>query len=171
RKNGVRARPVEPNGSGPSPPAQPSGRSPWGPATRVVPRVTPVPGNPASRQRRALVPSTHRYPNVPSQPDLPALEREILERWARGDTFRRSVEARDAGPNGANEFVFYDGPPFANGLPHYGHLLTGFVKDVVPRYQTMKGRRVERRFGWDCHGLPVEMEVEKELRVRGRGAV
>jgi isoleucyl-tRNA synthetase len=69
------------------------------------------------------------------------------------------------------EYVFYDGPPFANGLPHYGHLLTGYVKDVVPRYQTMRGHRVERRFGWDTHGLPVEMEVEKELEVRGRAAI
>jgi isoleucyl-tRNA synthetase len=61
------------------------------------------------------------------------------------------------------EFVFYDGPPFANGLPHYGHLLTGFIKDIFARYQTMKGKKVERRFGWDTHGLPVEMETEKEL--------
>ncbi len=63
--------------------------------------------------------------------------------------------------------MFYDGPPFANGLPHYGHLLTGFVKDAVPRYQTMRGRRVERRFGWDCHGLPAEVEAERELGLSG----
>ena len=67
--------------------------------------------------------------------------------------------------------MFYDGPPFANGLPHYGHLLTGYVKDVVPRYQTMRGHRVERRFGWDCHGLPAEMQTEKELGVSGRVAI
>ena len=78
----------------------------------------------------------------------------------------RSSRARRAS-DGSNEFVFYDGPPFANGLPHYGHLLTGFVKDVVPRYQTMRGQRVERRFGWDCHGLPAEIEAEKELGVSG----
>ena len=72
---------------------------------------------------------------------------------------RRARPATD----GANEFVFYDGPPFANGLPHYGHLLTGYVKDVVPRFRTMQGRRVERRFGWDCHGLPAEVEAEKQL--------
>ncbi len=77
---------------------------------------------------------------------------------------RLARPARD----GANEYVFYDGPPFANGLPHYGHLLTGFVKDAVPRYQTMRGRRVERRFGWDCHGLPAEVEAEKELGLSGR---
>ncbi|MBV9752216.1 MAG: isoleucine--tRNA ligase, partial [Hyphomicrobiales bacterium] len=71
----------------------------------------------------------------------------------------------------SNEFVFYDGPPFANGLPHYGHLVTGFVKDLVPRYQTMRGRHVERRFGWDCHGLPAELEVEKETGVSGRNAI
>ena len=72
----------------------------------------------------------------------------------RGRHLPGSIDQRPAGEHGANEFVFYDGPPFANGLPHYGHLLTGFVKDAVPRYQTMRGHRVERRFGWDCHGLP-----------------
>lgn len=95
---------------------------------------------------------------IPASPNLPAMEREILDYWARDDTFRASVEKNEAGENGANEFVFYDGPPFANGLPHYGHLLTGYAKDVVPRYQTMRGRRVERRFGWDTHGLPAELE-------------
>ncbi len=70
-----------------------------------------------------------------------------------------------------NEFVFYDGPPFANGLPHYGHLLTGYIKDIFARYQTMKGKKVERKFGWDTHGLPVEMEVEKELGVSGQIAI
>jgi isoleucyl-tRNA synthetase len=114
---------------------------------------------------------TRPYPEVPTQPRLPELETRILAHWREHDIFRRSVEARPAGPDGANEFVFYDGPPFANGLPHYGHLLTGYVKDVVPRYQTMRGRRVERRFGWDCHGLPAEMEVEKELGVAGRAAI
>src|SRR5262249_37770704 len=72
---------------------------------------------------------------------------------------------------GKNEFVFYDGPPFANGLPHYGHLLTGYVKDIVPRYQTMRGRRVERRFGWDCHGLPAEMEAEEQIGLSGRQTI
>jgi hypothetical protein len=92
----------------------------------------------------------------------------VLARWQEHATFRHSVENRPAGQNGSNEYVFFDGPPFANGLPHYGHLLTGFVKDVVPRYHTMRGRRVERRFGWDCHGLPAEMEAEKELKISGR---
>ena len=104
------------------------------------------------------------YPQVASRADYPAIERAILARWEQEDTFARSVENRPE----SDPYLFYDGPPFANGLPHYGHLLTGYVKDVVPRYQTMRGRRVERRFGWDCHGLPAEMESEKELGVSGR---
>ncbi len=79
----------------------------------------------------------------------------------------RSSARSTSGPTD-DEYVFYDGPPFANGLPHYGHFLTGYVKDVVPRYQTMRGHRVERRFGWDCHGLPAEMEAEQQLGVSGR---
>ena len=102
------------------------------------------------------------------KPDFVAIEERILARWAEEDTFARSVEER---AGGENEYVFYDGPPFANGLPHYGHLLTGYVKDVIPRYQTMRGRRVERRFGWDCHGLPPEMEAEKELGLSGRKSI
>ncbi|HKD97132.1 MAG TPA: isoleucine--tRNA ligase [Micromonosporaceae bacterium] len=102
---------------------------------------------------------------VPASPSLPAVERAVLDYWAGDKTFQASVDAREAGPRGSNEFIFYDGPPFANGLPHYGHLLTGYVKDVVPRYQTMRGRRVERRFGWDCHGLPAEVEAEKQLGI------
>ncbi len=108
---------------------------------------------------------------VPGQPSFPRVEREVLDFWQRDDTFRASVEARKAGDNGSNEFVFYDGPPFANGLPHYGHLLTGYVKDVVPRYKTMRGRRVERRFGWDCHGLPAEVEAEKQLGITAKSEI
>ncbi len=110
------------------------------------------------------------YPHVEAQPNLPALETAVLANWRRDNTFQASLDAR---PHGSapglsdNEFVFYDGPPFANGLPHYGHLLTGFVKDAVPRYQTMRGRRVDRRFGWDCHGLPAEVEAEKQLGISG----
>jgi isoleucyl-tRNA synthetase len=111
------------------------------------------------------------YPKVDSQPNFPALENETLEFWATDGTFQASIDQRDAGTNGANEYVFYDGPPFANGLPHYGHLLTGFVKDAVPRYQTMQGKRVERRFGWDCHGLPAEAEAERQLEISGRQAI
>jgi isoleucyl-tRNA synthetase len=108
------------------------------------------------------------YPKVDAKPDFPAIERRILAQWQAERTFERSVECREGG---ANEYLFFDGPPFANGLPHYGHLLTGYVKDVVPRYQTMRGHRVERRFGWDCHGLPAEMAAEKELNVSGRRAI
>ena len=108
-----------------------------------------------------------RYPTVPAQPRYPSLEEQILAFWQEDRTFEDSVELH--GPE--TEYVFYDGPPFANGLPHYGHLLTGFVKDAVPRFKTMRGRRVERRFGWDCHGLPAEMAAEKELGLSGRQAV
>jgi isoleucyl-tRNA synthetase len=117
---------------------------------------------------RPLRPAAHEpYPEVPAQPRYPALEERTLSHWRDDRTFEASVELHPP----ETEFVFYDGPPFANGLPHYGHLLTGFVKDAVPRYQTMRGRRVERRFGWDCHGLPAEMEAERELGVSGRRAV
>jgi isoleucyl-tRNA synthetase len=107
------------------------------------------------------------YPSVDPKPNFPQLEEEILSIWAKNATFEQSVAARESGSDGDNEFVFYDGPPFANGLPHYGHLLTGFVKDAIPRYQTMRGRRVERRFGWDCHGLPAEVKAEQELGISG----
>jgi isoleucyl-tRNA synthetase len=104
------------------------------------------------------------YPEVPATPNYPAMEEATLAYWQSDGTFAASVAQRDI----ANEYVFYDGPPFANGMPHYGHLLTGFVKDALPRYQTMRGRRVERRFGWDCHGLPAETEAQRELGVSGR---
>ncbi|MBV9521081.1 MAG: isoleucine--tRNA ligase [Hyphomicrobiales bacterium] len=114
----------------------------------------------------------HIYPPAEQNPSFSAIEKEILERWRRDRIFEASVANRPRVVNGkSNEFVFYDGPPFANGLPHYGHLVTGFVKDLVPRYQTMRGRHVERRFGWDCHGLPAELEVEKETGVSGRNAI
>ena len=106
------------------------------------------------------------YPVVGS-PDFPEVERRVLARWKADDSFKSSIEMRP--PD--TEYVFYDGPPFANGLPHHGHLLSGYVKDVVPRYQTMRGHRVDRRFGWDCHGLPAEMEAERELGVSGRAAI
>ena len=108
------------------------------------------------------------YPKPPGgAPDFPALERDVLAYWAADDTFRASVERRD----GAPEYVFYDGPPFANGLPHYGHLLTGYVKDIVPRYRTMRGDKVERRFGWDTHGLPAELEVQRQLGITDKAQI
>ena len=103
---------------------------------------------------------------VPASPRFPEVEERVLAYWEADGTFAASVEQREAGTDGDNEFVFYDGPPFANGLPHYGHLLTGYVKDVVPRYQTMRGRRVERRFGWDTHGLPAELEAMRQLGLK-----
>ena len=110
-------------------------------------------------------------PTVPATPRFPTIEDGVRAYWDADGTFLASVEARTAGTDGSNEFVFYDGPPFANGLPHYGHLLTGYVKDVVPRYQTMRGRRVERRFGWDCHGLPAEVEAEKQLGISHKSEI
>ncbi|MDR2453078.1 MAG: isoleucine--tRNA ligase, partial [Bifidobacteriaceae bacterium] len=105
--------------------------------------------------------------DVPASPNFPALEHETLAYWGRDKTFQASIDQR----SGAREFVFYDGPPFANGLPHYGHLLTGYVKDVVPRFRTMRGARVERRFGWDCHGLPAEIEAERELGIKHKSEI
>ncbi|MBV9640259.1 MAG: isoleucine--tRNA ligase [Mycobacteriaceae bacterium] len=100
-------------------------------------------------------------------PNFPALELQVLDYWQADDTFRASIARRE----GAPEYVFYDGPPFANGLPHYGHLLTGYVKDIVPRYRTMRGDKVERRFGWDTHGLPAELEVERQLGITDKSQI
>jgi isoleucyl-tRNA synthetase len=132
------------------------------------------------------------YPDANQNLDFSKMEEDVLKFWRDEKIFEKSVEMRNFANEldedntspvvnpcslkehkncrhekiEKNEFVFYDGPPFANGLPHYGHLLTGFIKDLVARYQTMKGKKVERRFGWDTHGLPVEMETEKELTKR-----
>lgn len=92
------------------------------------------------------------------------MEENILKFWEENNIFKKTIEQR----RGNEEYVFYDGPPFATGLPHYGHIVAGTIKDVIPRYQTMKGKMVERRFGWDCHGLPVEYEMEKELNISGK---
>jgi isoleucyl-tRNA synthetase len=99
-------------------------------------------------------------PVTPS-PRFPDIERDVLAFWAQDGTFQASIDQRE----GAPEWVFYDGPPFANGLPHYGHLLTGYAKDVFPRYQTMRGKQVQRRFGWDTHGLPAELEAMRQLGI------
>ncbi len=103
---------------------------------------------------------------VPS-PDFPAIEREVLEFWKHDGTFQASIDQRE----GAPEWVFYDGPPFANGLPHYGHLLTGYAKDLFPRFQTMRGHQVHRRFGWDTHGLPAELEAERQLGITDKSEI
>ena len=122
--------------------------------------------------QKTAAPIHSHYPQVEANPDFAKLEHEVLAHWKAGQLFQRSVAQRPAHVDGHNnEFIFYDGPPFANGLPHYGHLLTGFVKDLFARYQTQRGKRVERRFGWDCHGLPAEMGAEKELGISGRNAI
>ncbi|MFT4201189.1 isoleucine--tRNA ligase [Gordonia sp. (in: high G+C Gram-positive bacteria)] len=104
---------------------------------------------------------------TPRAPRFPDIEQSVLDYWDADDTFAASIANRADAP----EFVFYDGPPFANGLPHYGHLLTGYVKDVVPRFQTMLGKRVERRFGWDTHGLPAELEAERQLGITDKSQI
>ncbi|AIT61451.1 isoleucine--tRNA ligase [Corynebacterium doosanense] len=98
---------------------------------------------------------------------FPDMEENVLKYWAENDTFKASLDNRSE----AEEFVFYDGPPFANGLPHYGHLLTGYVKDIIPRYKTMRGFHVPRVFGWDTHGLPAELEAEKQLGITDKGQI
>ncbi len=107
---------------------------------------------------------TRYYADVKAKPDFVEVEKQVLKFWEEDKTFEKSVHNRD----GAAEFVFYDGPPFANGTPHYGHIMVSYVKDVVARFQTMNGKKVERRLGWDCHGLPAEMSAEKQLGVSGR---
>ncbi|MEO6942791.1 MAG: isoleucine--tRNA ligase [Terrimesophilobacter sp.] len=110
--------------------------------------------------------ATGAEPLNPS-PRFPELEERILAFWGKDDTFRASVAQRE----GAPEWVFYDGPPFANGLPHYGHLLTGYAKDLFPRFQTMRGKQVHRRFGWDTHGLPAELEAERQLGITDKSQI
>lgn len=95
------------------------------------------------------------------------MEQQVLRCWDLDQTFQASCDNRETSP----EYVFYDGPPFANGLPHYGHLLTGYVKDIIPRYKTMRGYKVARVFGWDCHGLPAELEAEKQLGIKDKGQI
>ncbi len=104
------------------------------------------------------------YKQVDPRVSFPLMEEEILKFWKDKDIFKRSIEQRE----GAEEYIMFDGPPFATGLPHFGHFVPGTIKDIFPRYQTMKGKKVERRFGWDCHGLPVEFEMEKELGISGK---
>lgn len=100
---------------------------------------------------------------VNNKVEFPKMEEDVLKLWSEKDIYKKSIEQRPAD----NEYVFYDGPPFATGLPHFGHFVPGTIKDAIPRYQSMKGKRVIRRFGWDCHGLPVESEMEKTIGVSG----
>lgn len=108
-------------------------------------------------------PSSAATSPAASTPDFPAMELAVLKFWQETDAFKKSVEMRPEN----KPYVFYDGPPFATGLPHYGHLLGSTSKDVIPRYWTMKGYRVERIWGWDCHGLPIENMIEKQLGIKG----
>lgn len=104
------------------------------------------------------------YNPVDPKVDFPKMEESVLKFWEENDIFKKSMKQRE----GCSEYVFYDGPPFATGLPHFGHFVPGTIKDIYPRYMTMKGKLVDRRFGWDCHGLPVEYEMEKELKISGK---
>ena len=112
-------------------------------------------------------PRTEEFGKYATSPKFPELEEKVLSFWGKDETFQASLSQRE----GSEEYVFYDGPPFANGLPHYGHLLTGYVKDIVPRYRTMRGNLVSRVFGWDCHGLPAELEAEKQLGIKDKGQI
>jgi isoleucyl-tRNA synthetase len=107
------------------------------------------------------------FATVPNEIDFPADERRILAFWKDRKIFEQTLQGRDSAP----VFVFYEGPPTANGLPHNGHVLTRVIKDLFPRYKTMRGFRVPRKAGWDTHGLPVEVEVEKELRIHGKAEI
>ncbi len=104
---------------------------------------------------------------VAPSPRFPEIEQRVLDFWKKDATFQASIDQRE----GAPEWVFYDGPPFANGLPHYGHLLTGYAKDLFPRFQTMRGKQVHRRFGWDTHGLPAELEAMKQLGINEKSQI
>ena len=104
------------------------------------------------------------FDKIDPKQNLPELESKILEFWKKNEIFNKQVEQRPKG----DKYVFYDGPPFITGLPHYGHLLGSISKDVIPRFHAMKGKRVERRWGWDCHGLPIESKVEKELGIKNK---
>ena len=104
---------------------------------------------------------------LPAQVDLPALERRVLERWERDRVFARSLEQTADG----EPWVFYEGPPTANGRPGAHHVLSRVFKDIFPRYQTMRGKLVERKGGWDCHGLPVEIAVQKELGISNKAEI
>lgn len=139
----------------------------------TYPRPSTRPGTtsfgPAADASTGSAPGSEPQPQstVAPSPRFPQIEREVLDFWERDDTFRASIAQRD----GAPEWVFYDGPPFANGLPHYGHLLTGYAKDVFPRFQTMTGHRVDRVFGWDTHGLPAELEAMKQLGITEKSEI
>ncbi|MCJ1694562.1 isoleucine--tRNA ligase [Rathayibacter caricis] len=123
----------------------------------TYPLTPPTSGDSGSAFGRGVTPS----------PRFPEIEEAVLAHWKADDTFQESIRSREGSP----EWVFYDGPPFANGLPHYGHLLTGYAKDLFPRFQTMRGKQVHRRFGWDTHGLPAELEAERQLGITDKSQI
>ena len=125
------------------------------------------PRKPSNESGREAENTTGSAFGVAASPNFPAIEERILDFWKRDNTFAASISARE----GADEWVFYDGPPFANGLPHYGHLLTGYAKDLFPRFQTMRGKQVHRRFGWDTHGLPAELEAMRQLGITEKAQI
>jgi isoleucyl-tRNA synthetase len=108
-----------------------------------------------------------RFANVADKLDFAAEEEKTLAYWTEIEAFQTSLKLSEGRP----EYTFYDGPPFATGLPHYGHILAGTIKDTVTRYAHQTGHYVSRRFGWDCHGLPVEYEIDKKLKITGRDMV
>src|SRR5688500_10052266 len=120
----------------------------------------------AGAEARATEQGAKPFKPVPTE-SFPQEELRVLDLWNKTDAFKRSVDSKSRD----KAFIFYDGPPFATGLPHYGHLVASTLKDIVPRYWTMRGMRVERRFGWDTHGLPIEMDVEKKLNLNGPGDI
>ncbi|PRI12098.1 isoleucine--tRNA ligase [Leucobacter massiliensis] len=131
----------------------------------------PYPQQPTGASATSAATKPDRAPGsafgVAASPRFPEIEERVLSFWQADGTFQESIRQRE----GAPEWVFNDGPPFANGLPHYGHLLTGYAKDVFPRFQTMRGKKVERRFGWDTHGLPAELEAMKQLGITEKSQI
>ncbi|MDX1766291.1 MAG: class I tRNA ligase family protein, partial [Candidatus Saccharimonadales bacterium] len=106
-------------------------------------------------------------PKKPNKHQLAQIEEQMMAAWEKENTFEKSLEKT----KGGKHYEFYDGPPFANGLPHYGHVVSSIVKDAIPRYKTMRGYHVPRRFGWDCHGLPAEMKAEQDLDLGSKAGI
>ncbi|MCK5476064.1 MAG: class I tRNA ligase family protein [Candidatus Pacebacteria bacterium] len=104
------------------------------------------------------------FKKVDPRQNFPEMERDVMEKWKENKIFKKSINNRNDGKT----YSFFDGPPFATGMPHYGHVVANLMKDVVPRYWTMRGYRVERKWGWDCHGLPIENLIEKELDIKNK---
>ena len=137
------------------------------PKASFGPADDPAGSTAASSTPASSTPASSTRDSVAASPSFPRLEERVLDFWREDGTFQASIDQRE----GAEEWVFYDGPPFANGLPHYGHLLTGYAKDVFPRYFTMRGRQVHRRFGWDTHGLPAELEAMRQLGIQSKAEI